>query len=105
MEFTYEHVAEALNPEFHSYWSHSHYTYDQDSGREKFAADVNRIFERNGMAFELADGEVWRLIPAPLHEELARSIVHTGDAALDQMLAAATEKYLHRDPCRPARIH
>jgi len=98
VEFTYEQVAEALNPEFHSYWSHSHYTYDQRQGQAKFATDVNRIFERNGIAFELAEGEVRRLIPAPLHEELARSTVHTGDALLNQMLAAATEKYLHRDP-------
>jgi hypothetical protein len=98
IEFAYEHIAEALNPEYHSYGNHSHYTYDQDSGREKFAAEVNRILERNGMAFELVDGEVRRLIPAPLHEELKRSIVQTGDIALDQMLANAAEKYLHRDP-------
>lgn len=98
VEFSYEHVAEALDPTLHSYWSHSHYTYDQQQGRERFATDVNRILERNGTAFELADGEVRRLIPAPLHEELARYTVNTGDGPLDHMLAAATEKYLHRDP-------
>lgn len=98
LEFSYEHVAEALNPDFHSYWSHSHYTYDQEQGQAKFATDINRIFERNGIAFEFVDGEVRRLIPGPLHEELARSIVQTGDGPLDQMLVAATEKYLHRDP-------
>jgi len=98
VEFSYEHVAEALDPQYHSYGNHSHYTYDQTSGRDKFVADVNRIFERNGMAFELRDGEVHRLPPGPLHEELSRSVVHTGDVALDEMLAAATAKYLHRDP-------
>jgi hypothetical protein len=98
IEFSYEHVAQALNPKFHSYGNHSHYEYDQEAGQAKFAADINRLFERNGMAFELIDGEVRRLIPLPLREELARSIVHTGDVPLDQMLAAATEKYLHRDP-------
>ncbi len=98
IEFTYEHIAEALDPEHHSYGNHSHYTYDQDNGREKFAEDVNRIFERNGMAFELIDGEVQRLVPAPLQLDLAQSIVHTGDAPLDQMLATATQKYLHHDP-------
>jgi hypothetical protein len=94
----YEHVAEALNPQFHSYWSHSHFTYDQQQGQAKFETDVNRIFERHGLAFELADGEVRRLVPVPLHQELARSTAHTGDGPLDQMLAVATEKYLHRDP-------
>ena len=57
VEFSYEHVAEALDPKFHRYMGHSHYTYDQPTGRQKFAVDVNRIFERNGMAFELKDGE------------------------------------------------
>lgn len=26
IEFAFEHVAEALDPEFHSYWNHAHYT-------------------------------------------------------------------------------
>jgi hypothetical protein len=42
--------------------SHSHYSYDQQAGRDRFADDVNRIFERNGMAFEFKDAKSrgWR---------------------------------------------
>ncbi len=96
VEFSYEHVAEALDPQFHSYMSHSHYTYDQESGRQKFALDVNRIFERNGMAFELADGEVIRLAPAVIDDELVQALFHTGDSALDSLLETARHKFLNR---------
>jgi hypothetical protein len=97
VEFAHEHVAEALNPKFHSYGSHSHYEYDQDSGRQRFADDVNRIFERNGMAFELIDGEVTRIAPPVIDDALARTLFHTGDAALDKLLETARHKFLNRD--------
>lgn len=47
---------------------------------------LNRMFERNGMAFELKDGEVMRIAPAVLHEDLAVSVFRTGDATLDELL-------------------
>ena len=95
-EFAYEFIAEAKNPSYHSYMSHSHYSYDQDAGREKFAHDVNRIFERNGMAFELKDGEITRIAPAMLHESLADAVFHTRDTLLDELLEAARHKFLNR---------
>ena len=82
LEFTYEFIAEAKDPQYHSYMSHSHYSYDQEAGREWFAHDVNRIFERNGMAFELKVGEVTRIAPAFLHESLAGAAFHTCDTSL-----------------------
>lgn len=96
VEFAYEHIAEANNPEFHSYWNHSHYTYDQERGQEKFAADVNRIFERNGQAFELTQGEISRVAPALIDDSLVQTLFHTGDATLDELLEAARQKFLNR---------
>ncbi|MGF6666309.1 hypothetical protein QF000_008042 [Paraburkholderia atlantica] len=98
LEFSYECVAEPEAGDFHSYFAHSHYSYNQDAGREKFAHDVNRIFERNGLAFELQHGEVVRLAPAVLHEALARATFRTGDQALDGLLELAREKFLNRSP-------
>jgi hypothetical protein len=72
------------------------FDYDRDSGRENFTYDVNRLFERNGMAFELAHGEVIRTAPAALHEALAESVFMTGDATLDELLEAARQKFLNR---------
>jgi hypothetical protein len=97
LEFAYEFIAEAKDPHYHSYMSHSHYGYDRDAGRAKFTHDVNRMFERNGMAFELSHGEVTRIAPAVLHEELAVSVFNnTGDITLDGLLEAARQKFLNR---------
>jgi len=96
LEFSYEFIAEAKDPHYHSYMSHSHYSYDRESGRAKFTQDVNRMFERNGMAFELKDGEVVRLVPALLQEALAASTFRTGDSTLDGMLEAARHKIMNR---------
>lgn len=98
LEFAYEFIAEAENPSLHSYMSHSHYSYDRESGREKFSQDVNRILERNGIAFELKNGEVVRIAPGVLHEILAETFFKTGDAVLDEMLEASRRKFLHRSP-------
>lgn len=96
VEFSYEYVALPNAYDFHSYWRHSHYTYDQDKGREQFAAEVNRIFERQGLAFELVNGEVTRIAPTGLQEALARTVFKTGDNILDQLLDTAREKFLNR---------
>ena len=54
VEFTYEHIASPRTVgQPHSFQGHSHYTYDQQEGRRKYEEQVNRLFERNGMAFEL----------------------------------------------------
>jgi len=96
IEFAYEFIAEAKNPRLHSYMSHSHFDYDHDAGREKFAHDVNRIFERNGMAFKLEHGEIIRIAPAILHESLAQTVFKTGDDQLDKLLEVSREKFLNR---------
>ena len=97
IEFAYEHVAEPDPYEGHSYWGHAHYSYDQEKGRAEFEQDVNRLFERNGIALELKDGEVTRLAPTGLQETLAETVFQTGDDILDQLLEDARHKFLNRD--------
>jgi hypothetical protein len=97
IEFSYEFIAEPRHPRHHSYMSHTHYEYNRESGREIFTVDVNRIFERNGMAFELAQGEVTRMAPAVLHESLTEAVFHTGDSTLDELLETARHKFLNRE--------
>ena len=96
IEFAYEFIAEAQYKEFHSYGNDSHYSYDKETGQVRFSDDVNRIFERNGIAFELKDGEVTRIAPAILHESLGEAIFDTGDDALDDLLEAARNRFLNR---------
>lgn len=97
LEYCYEIAAYPESSSYHSYMGHHHYTYDQDRGRDAFAAQVNRVFERNGIAFELRGGEVVRLAGVVLHDALAQAEFRTSDVHLDALLAAATQKFLHRD--------
>lgn len=97
IEFSYEHVALPKAYGFHSFFSHDHLSYDQDAGREKFTEDVNRLFERQGLAFQLKDGEVTRLAPTGLQEALGEAVFDTGDATLDGLLEVARAKFLNKD--------
>jgi hypothetical protein len=98
LEFCFEHIALPKAYGFHSYFSHDHFTYEVDAGREKFAFDVNRIFERQGLTFEMNEGEIRRLAPAGLQDALAETVFSTGDIDLDQLLETAREKFLNRSP-------
>lgn len=96
IEFSYEYVAEAKDPAYHSYMCHTHYSYDQASGRAKFEDDVNRILERNGIAFELKGGEVTRIAQTAPQATLAESVFDTGDGDLDRMLEYARTRFFSR---------
>ena len=97
IEFSYEHIAEPCAGSNHPYWGHTHYSYNQEVGRTKFEEEVNRLFERNGMAFELKQGQVTRMAPTGLQEALAETVFHTGDKALDELLEDARNKFLNHD--------
>lgn len=96
VEFLYEHAGLPEAYARHSFFSHDHLSYDQEAGRAKFEQDINRFFERNGLAFELKHGEVTRLAPTGLHEILAGQIFTTGDSELDRLLETSREKFLNR---------
>jgi hypothetical protein len=96
VEYSYQHVAEPGEPSYHSYMSHSHYGYNQEVGRARFQDDINTLFQRNGLAFELRDGEVTRISPAVLHEALDTAIFQTGDNELDKLLETTREKFLNK---------
>jgi len=96
LEFLYEHAGLPHGYAWHSFFGHDHLTFDKEKGRAKFAEDINRFFERNGLAFDLKDGEVIRIAPTGLQEVLATTVFKTGDAELDRLLETAREKFLNR---------
>jgi hypothetical protein len=83
----------------HDFFSHHHLTFDQQSGHEEFRSTVNRIFSRNGVAFEmLSTGRFVRVLPPVLGEDLKRTIFRTGDRTLDNMLEECRTKFSDRNP-------
>ena len=78
VEFAYEHVAEALNPEFHSYWSHSHYTYDQRQGQAKFA---DGPLSQTSCRFPDLHGSTTTHEPKPTLQRIPRPSAEQGQTA------------------------
>lgn len=97
LEFSNEHVALPRAYDHHGFFRHDHLAYDANAGRERFAHDVNRLFERQGLAFELKEGEIVRLAPTGLQEALAITVFQTGDPDLDRLLEISREKFLNRE--------
>lgn len=98
IQFCYMHVAKPIQGEYHNYFKHHHLSFDADAGKYEFREKINRIFSRNGLAYELEEsGEVKRLASPILGEEFESIRFNTGDVKLDKMLQDARRKYLSQD--------
>jgi hypothetical protein len=98
VEFAYDRIAEPRRGTYHGFFDHYHLGFAQHEGRAAFRQEVNRIFERNGIAFELRDtGQVERIAPEALREPLAQALFRTGDETLDGLLERARSRFLSRD--------
>jgi hypothetical protein len=90
LEFCAGAVGERIDGHYHSYFQHYHLTWDREMGLSRFVDDVNLLFGRNGLAYEMSPaGEVRRLLPQPLAEALARFAPFTGDAEMDRLLESS----------------
>lgn len=95
LEFCAAAVGEPIEGSWHSFFSHSHLSWDRAAGLAKFVADVNRLLARNGVAFELtAEGKARRLLPVHLGQALALANFATGDGVTDALLETARSRFL-----------
>jgi hypothetical protein len=100
IEFCWRYVAQpnAREP-IHGYYGHAHLDFDRTAGRAAFAEQINRIFARKGLTYELRDsGRVERLAPPVLRDILRSAVFRTGDDVLDGLLETARHKFLSHDP-------
>jgi hypothetical protein len=99
LEFCARAVGEPIAQGYHSFFRHHHLAWDRAAGLARFVADVNLLFERNGVAYELtAEGQARRLLPQPLAEALSRTLFQTGDAETDRLLEAARRRIASPKP-------
>ncbi|MBI1779049.1 MAG: hypothetical protein HYR63_27250 [Proteobacteria bacterium] len=90
LEFCAAAVGQPIEGGYHSYYGHHHLSWDRDVGLQRFVADVNLLFARNGVAYELTPaGQARRLLPQPLAEALAWAVSATGDGETDRLLEVA----------------
>lgn len=98
IEFCWNAVGKPTPWGHHSFFRHDHLSFDVQTGRGEFREDINRIFRRNGLIYELTDGgSIQRRSTPGLHEPLVRCTFNTGDADLDEMLETARRKILSPD--------
>jgi AbiJ N-terminal domain 4 len=99
VEFVWANVGKPMKMEYHSYHRHHHLRFDIEEGQAVFCDDVNRLFSRNGVAYELtAAGQIRRILPETLGDMIARSRFETGDQLLDGMLEENRAKFSDPDP-------
>lgn len=98
VEFCWQVVGKPLKGRYHDFFRHYHLSFDINAGRDEFRTTVNRIFRRNGLAYELReDGRIERLAPPVLREVLSVAAFRTGDGQLDALLEKARRKFLDAD--------
>ena len=93
--FCYRHVAKPIQLNWHSYYSHYHLKFEQQEGQFEFCQNINRIFSRNGLMYEIKDdGNIIRIPPIVISNLLKNAPFNTGDSELNSMLTTACNKYL-----------
>ena len=101
IEFCWRCIGKPIRKGYHEVFDHHHLEFDIETGRDEFRDDVNRIFRRNGLAYDLEwRGCIERLAPPVLREELASTQFATGDADLNRMLETAQRKFLDPDEAK-----
>lgn len=99
LEFCASSVGEPIQDAYHSYYRHHHLSWDRDACLSRFVADVNLLFRRNAVAYELtATGEACRLLPQAIANTIGWALFHTGDTETDRLLEAARQRILSPKP-------
>lgn len=99
LEFCHRAIGKPIQSNYHFYFGHYHLHFEPEEGQAAFREDINRVFSRNGIAYEFnSDGLIVRLAPEGLKEILMPTVFHTRDPVLNSLLEAARTKYLNRNP-------
>jgi hypothetical protein len=99
IDFVAQRVAKPRPGHYHTFYGHFELNSDVQAGRAVFSKEVNLLFARNGIAFELGqDMRVVRLGPPESRQVLADLHPDTGDKTLDQLISDSRKRYLSRNP-------
>jgi len=99
VQFCYDKVGFPIEIEFHKNLQHKHLSFNQDKGQKQFWEEINRIFMRNNLAYELRlDGRIHRINNTILQASIDSVLFKTADAKLNELLTIACEKFLSPDP-------
>lgn len=98
IEFCFKSTGKPVQHSYHSFYKHYHLDFNQQKGQDSLREDINLVFARNGIAFELSEeGAITRLAPEGIRETLHSAQFRTGDNDLNSLLETARSKYLDPD--------
>ncbi len=98
IQFCYEHVAKPIQDSYHDFFKHYHLSFDQEEGKKEYRLKINRIFARNGLAYELDEnGNIIRLLPPVIDKLIDSSVLTTNDRLLNELLNQAFIKFCSPD--------
>ena len=102
IEFCWKNIAQPELRDYHKFFGHYHLQFDVEEGQKKFREVINEIFSCNGLAYELKEnGQIERLAPPVLREQLDSAQFQTQDRQLNELLEKARSKFLK--PCPDTR--
>ena len=97
IEFCWNSVGKPERRDPHSYFNHYHLQFDEKVGKSEFRETINRIFQRNRLAYKLtAEGKIERLLELEI-SDVVHARYRTGDTELDDMLETACRKFVSPD--------
>ena len=98
IEFCWKKIAQPKR-NHHEHCRHDHLQFDVEEGQKKFREAINEIFSCNGLAYELKEnGQIERLAPPVLREQLASAQFQTRNEELNELLEKARSKFLTPRP-------
>jgi hypothetical protein len=83
----------------HDFFGDKHFrSFSKELGQLEFSNEINTIFRRHGLAFELTpSGDIKRLLPPVIRESLESAEFRTNDSELDRLLRNARDKFTKPD--------
>lgn len=95
IEFVFKHICDVQNGKYHDFFKHYELTFPlTDNAKEKYISDINEIFRRNCIAFQLNDnGEIQRILDKELNNLIA-STTEPKEETVSSLLHNATAKII-----------
>lgn len=99
LEFCHRHIAQPNQGSSRCWDGYFHLDYGREAGQDSFRSQMNSVFARNGLGYELRQsGLVERLAPPVLRESLRSAVFQTGETGLNDRLEKARSKFLSHEP-------
>ena len=97
IQFCWKSTGKRMVRDHHSDFGHDQLRFDVEVGRREFADQINLIFQRNQLAYELTEqGNIQRILEPGL-SQVVSTRYQTNDAELNEYLDTARRKFVSPD--------